>query len=77
MTVEVSKNINEVSSGFSEVGRMVSENNDSLKNVSNHITELGLAADVVKEGATTVDSNSEKLLNLASDMVKLVDAGTV
>jgi len=75
-TMEVSRNINEVSSGFSEVGRMVTENNDSLKNVAEYITELGQAATGVKEGASTIDSNSERLLNLASGMVKMVDTGT-
>ncbi len=73
-TQEVSKNINELSSGFAEVGAIIGRNDESLKNINDHIHELELSATNVKNGATRVDKNAVKLLNLAADMKKTVEA---
>lgn len=72
-TKEVAANINEVSTGFSKVGQIIGENDANLKNVGLHIVELEISAKHVGQGADTMDNNSEKLLNLASKMVKSVD----
>ncbi len=71
---EVSKNIGEVSSGFCEVSRMLDENNDNMKSVSRHIAEVNQTADDVRDNTTLVDKSAESLLNLASNLGRLVES---
>ncbi|MCP4116806.1 MAG: hypothetical protein GY737_15610 [Desulfobacteraceae bacterium] len=71
---EVSKNIGEVSSGFCEVSKMLDENNDNMKSVSRHIAEVDQTADDVRENTTLVDKSAESLLNLASNLGRLVES---
>jgi len=70
----LTKNIGEVSSGFCEVSRMLDENNDNMKSVSRHIAEVDQTADDVRDNTTLVDKSAESLLNLASNLGRLVES---
>jgi len=74
---EVSKNINEVSQGFTKVGDYISQNDESLKDASQHISILQTAAKHVGKGASIIDKNADKLLNLSTNMASSVSVETV